>query len=85
MDTRFRPLETNGFWPGDKPASWQMAVTEERSRQATEIHNMLVPDPAGVLLHLGAAKRATESRPHELLRCTGDRKNNCLFFEPSKF
>jgi hypothetical protein len=62
-----------------------MAVTEERSRQATEIHSMLVPDFAGILLHLEAAKGATESRPHELLRCTGSRKNNCLFFEPSKF
>ena len=85
MDTRFRPLETNGLWPGDKPVSLQMAVTEERSRQATEIHNTLVPDLAGILLHLEAAKDATESRRHELLRCTGSRKNNCLFFEPSKF
>jgi len=60
-------------------------MTEERNRQATEIHNMLVPDRAGILLHLEAAKGATESRPHELLHCTGSRKNNCLFFEPSKF
>ena len=60
-------------------------MTEERNRQATEIHNMLVPDLAGILLHLEAAKGATESRPHELLRCTGSRKSNCLFFELSKF
>ncbi len=85
MDTRIRPLETNGLWPGDKPVSWQVAVTEERNRQATEIHNTLVPDLAGILLHLEAAKEATESRPHELPRCTGSRKDNCLFFEPSKF
>jgi hypothetical protein len=85
MDTRFRPLETNDLWPGDKQVSLQMAVTEERSRQATEIHNTLVPDLAGILLHLEAAKGATESRPHELPRSTGSRKNNCLFFEPSRF
>ena len=59
-------------------------MTEERNRQATEIQNMLVPDPAG-MLHLEAAKGATESRPHELLHCTGSRENNCLFFESSKF
>src|SRR5208283_1526713 len=70
MDTRFRPLEANGLWPGDKPVSWQMAVPEERNRQATEIHNTLVPDRAGILPHLEAAKGATESRPPELLRCT---------------
>jgi hypothetical protein len=85
MDTRLRPLETNRLWPGDKPVSSQMAVTEERNRQTTEIHKRLVPDLAGILLHLEAAKGGTESRPHELLRCTGSRKNNCLFFEPSKF
>jgi len=85
MDARFRPLETNGLWPGDKPVSRQMAVTEEGNRQAAEIHNRLVPDLAGILPHLEAAKGATESRRHELLRCTGSRKNNCLFFEPSKF
>ena len=84
MDTRFRPLETNGLWPGDEPVSWQIAVTEERNRQATEIHNMLVPDPVGILLHLAASKGATESRPHELLHRAGSQKNNCLFFEPSK-
>jgi hypothetical protein len=85
MDTRIRPVGTNGLWPGDKPVSWQMVMTEERSRRATEIHNTLVPDLAGILLHLEAAKGATESRRHELVRCTGSRKNNCLFFEPSKF
>jgi hypothetical protein len=45
MDTRFLPLETNSLWPGDKPIPWQMAMTEERSQRATEIHNVLVPDP----------------------------------------
>jgi hypothetical protein len=62
-----------------------MAMTEERSRRATEIHNRLVPDFAGILPHFEAAKGATESGRHELVRCTGSRKNNCLFFEPSKF
>lgn len=60
-------------------------MTEERNRQATKIHNALVPGPAGILLHLEAAKGTTESRLHELLHFTGSRKNNCLFFESSRF
>ena len=85
MDKRFRPLETNGLWAGDEPVSWQIAVAEERNRQATEIHDMLVPDLAAILLPLEEARGAAESRPHELLRCTGSLKNNCLFFESSEF
>jgi len=85
MDTRFRHLETNGLWPGDEPVSGQIAVTEQRNRPATEIHNELVPGFVEILLHLEAAKGATESRPHELLDRTGSRKNDCLFLEPSKF
>ena len=85
MDTRIRPLGTNGLWPGDKPVSREMAVTEEGNRQANEIHNRLVPDLAGILPHLEVAKGASESRRHELVRCTGSRKDSCLFFEPSKF
>ncbi len=85
MDTHFDLWKQTAFGPVTSRFSWRLAVTEERNRQATEIHNMLVPDLAGILPHLEAAKGATESWPHELLRCTGSRKNNCLFFEPSKF
>jgi hypothetical protein len=85
MDKRFQPFETSGLWPGDEPVSWQISVTEERNRQASEIHAMLVPGPPAILLDLAIAKGATESRPHELLRCTGSLNDNCLFFESSEF
>ena len=80
MDTRFGTLGTNGPWPGDEPVSWQIAVTEERNRQTTEIHNLLVPDPAGILLHLQAAEGATETRPHELLHCRGESEEQLFVF-----
>ena len=80
MDTRFRTLKTNGLWP----VSWQLAVAEECNRLASEFHNTFASDLAGVLLHLEAAKGAAETLPHEPLRSTRGRKNNCLFFEYSK-
>jgi hypothetical protein len=85
MDTRFDLWKQKTFGPRTSRFSWQLAVTEECNRQATESPNMIVPDLAGILLHLEAAKGATQIRPHELLCCTESRKNDCLFFECSKF
>ena len=85
MEARFALWKQTAFGPGTSRFSWQLAVTEARNRQATEVHNRLVPDPAEILLRLDAAKGAIESRRRELLRGTGSQKNNCLFFERSKF
>jgi hypothetical protein len=85
MDTHFDLWKQTAFGPATNRFSWRLALTEERKPQATEIRSMRVPDFAGISLRFEAAKGATESRPHELLRCTRSRKNNCLFFERSKF
>ena len=85
MDTHFDLWKQTAFGPATNRFSWRLALTEERKPQATEIRSMRVPDFAGISLHFEAAKGATGSRPHEILHSTGSRKNNCLFFEPSKF
>jgi len=85
MNTRFDPWKQTAFRPGTGRFSCQLAVSEEHNLQATKIHDMLVTDLAGMLPHREAAKGATEIRPRELPRRTGCRKNDCLFFERSKF
>ena len=47
---------------------WQLAAIEERQRLAGEIHDTLVQEFAGILLHLEAARGAANNRPHELGR-----------------
>jgi signal transduction histidine kinase len=46
--------ETSDVQAGDLRAVWQMAVTEERSRLAREIHDTLAQSFAGILLHTEA-------------------------------
>jgi hypothetical protein len=56
-------------------------VTDERNRQSTEIHNMLVPDLAGILLHLEAAKDGCQSRQAATTpECRGDSEEQLFVF-----
>lgn len=66
MNTTFQPLELNGLRSGNQPDTWQLAVLQERNRLAGEIHDTLVQNFAGILLHLEAARAATNSRRHRL-------------------
>jgi len=38
MDTRFRPMELSGLWPGDQPFLWQPAAIEGPNPPAREFH-----------------------------------------------
>jgi signal transduction histidine kinase len=66
MNTISRPLEFNGLRSGNQPDTWQSAVLEERNRLAGEIHDTLAQNFAGILLHLEAARAASNTRRHEL-------------------
>ena len=49
MSACFQPLDLNGVQPGDQPVSWQVPVIEEYNRLASEIHDTLEHDFAGIL------------------------------------
>ncbi len=49
MDTCFQPLDLNGVRPGDQPVSWQVPAIEEYNRLASETHDTLERDFAGIL------------------------------------
>jgi signal transduction histidine kinase len=66
MNTFLRPLELNGLRSGNQADTWQLAVREERNRLAGEIHDTLAQNFAGILLHLEAARAASNTRRHEL-------------------
>ncbi len=49
MYTCFQPLDLNGVRPGDQPVSWQVPAIEEYNRLASETHDTLERDFAGIL------------------------------------
>jgi transcriptional regulator with GAF, ATPase, and Fis domain len=49
MDTCFLPLDLNSARPGDQAVSWQVPVIEEYARLASDTHDTIEQDFAGIL------------------------------------